>query len=73
LGTVAWPHEIVDRLNAEVVKILHASDLQARFAREAIDTKSMGVDAFTGYFKIEAALWTPLARSVFEQVKAGGR
>jgi hypothetical protein len=48
------PREIVDRLNAEVVKILHASDLQARFAREAIDTKSLDADAFTAYFKAES-------------------
>jgi tripartite-type tricarboxylate transporter receptor subunit TctC len=71
-GPANLPREIVDRLNAEVVKILHASDLQARFAREAIDTKSLDADAFTAYFKAEAARWTPLARSVAEQVKAGG-
>lgn len=72
-GPANMPREIVDRLNAEVVKILHASDLQARFAREAIDTKSLGADAFTAYFKAEAARWTPLARSVADRVKAGGR
>jgi tripartite-type tricarboxylate transporter receptor subunit TctC len=71
-GPANLPREIVDRLNAEVVKILHASDLQARFAREAIDTKSLDADAFTAYFKAEAARWTPLARSVADQVKAGG-
>jgi len=71
-GPANMPREIVDRLNAEVVRILHASDLQARFAREAIDTKSLDADAFTAYFKAEAARWTPLARSVVDQVKAGG-
>ena len=72
-GPANMPREIVDRLNAEVVKILHASDLQARFAREAIDTKSLDAEAFTAYFKAEAARWTPLARSIVDQVKAGGR
>ena len=71
-GPANMPREIVERLNAEVVKILHASDLQARFAREAIDTKSLDADAFTAYFKAEAARWTPLARSVADQVRAGG-
>jgi len=71
-GPANMPREIVDRLNAEVVKILHASDLQARFVREAIDTKRLDADAFTAYFKAEAARWTPLARSVVDQVKAGG-
>jgi hypothetical protein len=27
---------------------------------------------FTAYFKAKAARWTPLARSVVDQVKAGG-
>jgi tripartite-type tricarboxylate transporter receptor subunit TctC len=72
-GPANMPREIVDRLNAEVVKILHASDLQARFGREAIDTKSLDAAAFTAYFKAEAARWTPLARSVADRVKAGGR
>ena len=71
-GPANLPREIVVRLNAEVVKILHASDLQARFVREAIDTKRLDADAFTAYFKAEAARWTPLARSVVDQVKAGG-
>jgi tripartite-type tricarboxylate transporter receptor subunit TctC len=71
-GPANMPREIVDRLNAEVVKILHASDLQARFAGEAIDTKRLDADAFTAYFKAEAARWTPLARSVVDQVKASG-
>jgi tripartite-type tricarboxylate transporter receptor subunit TctC len=71
-GPANLPREIVERLNTEVVKILHASDLQARFAREAIDTKSLDADAFTAYFKAEAVHWTPLARSVAEQAKAGG-
>jgi tripartite-type tricarboxylate transporter receptor subunit TctC len=71
-GPANLSREIVERLNTEVVKILHASDLQARFAREAIDTKTLDADAFTAYFKAEAAHWTPLARSVAEQVKAGG-
>jgi tripartite-type tricarboxylate transporter receptor subunit TctC len=66
------PREIVERVNAEVVKILQAPDLQARFAREAIDTKTLDAAAFTAYFKAEAERWTPLARSVVDQVKAGG-
>jgi tripartite-type tricarboxylate transporter receptor subunit TctC len=66
------PREIVDRVNAEVVKILQAPELQARFEREAIDTKTLDASAFTAYFKAEAERWTPLARSVVEQVRASG-
>ncbi len=71
-GPANLPREIVDRLNTEVVRILHAPELQARFAREAIDTKALDATAFTAYFKAEAARWTPLARSVVDKVKAGG-
>ncbi len=70
-GPANLPREIVDRLNAEVVKALHAPDVQARFAREAIDTKSLDAAAFTAFFKEEAARWTPLAKAVAAQVKAG--
>jgi len=71
-GPAHLPREIVDRLNAEVVKILQAPDLQARFAREAIDTKTLDATAFTAYFKAEAERWMPLAKSVVDKVKAGG-
>ena len=71
-GPANLPRETVDRLNAEVVKILHAAICKGRFAREAIDTKSLDADASTAYFKAEAARWTALARSVVDQVKAGG-
>jgi tripartite-type tricarboxylate transporter receptor subunit TctC len=66
------PRDIVVRLNTEVVKALHAPDLQARFAREAIDTKALDADAFTAFFKAEAERWTPLAKQVADQVKNGG-
>jgi tripartite-type tricarboxylate transporter receptor subunit TctC len=71
-GPANLPREIVDRLNAEVVKALHAPEVQARFAREAIDTKTLDADAFTAFFKSEAERWTPLAEAVAAQVKAGG-
>ncbi len=70
-GPAKLPREIVERLNAEVIKALHAPDVQERFAREAIDTKSLDADAFTAFFKSEADRWVPLARSVAAQVKAG--
>jgi tripartite-type tricarboxylate transporter receptor subunit TctC len=69
-GPANLPRDIVVRLNAEVVKALHAPDVQARFAREAIDTKSLDADAFTAFFKAEAERWTPLAKAVAAQVKA---
>ena len=72
-GPANLPRDIVARLNAEVVKALHAPDVQARFQREAIDTKTLDADAFTAFYKAEAERWTPLAKAVAAQVKAGVR
>jgi tripartite-type tricarboxylate transporter receptor subunit TctC len=71
-GPANLPRGIVDRLNAEVVKALHAPDVQARFAQEAIDTKSLNAAEFTQFFKDEQARWTPLARTVAAEAKAAG-
>jgi tripartite-type tricarboxylate transporter receptor subunit TctC len=70
-GPANLSREIVARLNTEVVKALQAPDVQARFQREAIDTKTLDADAFTAFYKAEAERWTPLARAVAAQVKAG--
>jgi tripartite-type tricarboxylate transporter receptor subunit TctC len=71
-GPAHLPPEIVERLNAEVVKALNGPDLQARFEREAIDTKTATAAEFTALFKAEAARWTPLAKAVAAAVKAAG-
>jgi tripartite-type tricarboxylate transporter receptor subunit TctC len=70
-GPANLPRGIVGRLNTEAVKALQAPDVQTRFQREAIDTKMLNADAFTAFYKAEAERWTPLARAVAAQVKAG--
>jgi tripartite-type tricarboxylate transporter receptor subunit TctC len=62
----------VTRLNAEVVKALHAPDVQARLESEAIDSKSLNAADFTAFFKQEVVRWTPIAKAVAEQAKAAG-
>ena len=71
-GPANLPPQIVARLNAEVVKSLHAGDVQARFEDEAIDIKSLSADEFTVFFKQEVVRWTPIAKAVAEQAKATG-
>ena len=71
-GPANLPREIVARLNAELVKALHAPDVQARFEREAIDSKSLNAADFTAFFKDEQKRWTPLAQAVAAQMKASG-
>jgi tripartite-type tricarboxylate transporter receptor subunit TctC len=71
-GPANLPPQIVVRLNAEVVKALHAPDVQARFESEAIDIKSLNPDDFTAFFKAEVARWTPIAKAVAAQAKDMG-
>lgn len=71
-GPANLPPQVVARLNTEVVKALHASDVQERFENEAIDIKSLSADEFTAFFKQEVARWTPIAKAVAEQAKAAG-
>jgi tripartite-type tricarboxylate transporter receptor subunit TctC len=71
-GPANLPPQIVTRLNAEVVKALHAPDVQARLENEAIDLKSLNADDFTAFFKAEVVRWTPIAKAVAEAAKAAG-
>jgi tripartite-type tricarboxylate transporter receptor subunit TctC len=71
-GPANLPRDIVERLNAEAVKAMHAPDMQPRFRREAIDTKTLDAAGFTAFFKAETDRWTPLAKAVAAQIKAGG-
>jgi tripartite-type tricarboxylate transporter receptor subunit TctC len=71
-GPANLPEPIVTRLNAEVVKALHAPDVQARLESEAIDTKSLNAADFTAFFKQEVVRWTPIAKEVAAQAKAAG-
>ena len=71
-GPANLPPQIVTRLNTEVVKALHAPDVQARFESEAIDTKSLNAADFTAFFRDEVVRWTPIAKAVAAQAKATG-
>ena len=71
-GPANLPPQVVERLNAEVVKALHAPDVAARLESEAIDTKSLSAAGYTAFIKDEMTRWTPIAKAVAEQAKAAG-
>ncbi len=71
-GPANLPPAIVARLNTEVIKALHASDVQARFENEAIELKSLDPAGFTAFFKQEVVRWTPIAKAVAEEARAAG-
>jgi tripartite-type tricarboxylate transporter receptor subunit TctC len=72
-GPANLPPQIVARLNTEVVKALHAPDVQARLESEAIDTKSLNAADFTAFFKQEVVRWTPIAKAVAAKAKDAGQ
>ena len=72
-GPANMPAAVVDRLNKEVVKALHAPDVQARLERESIDSKSLDSAGLTAFFKDETARWLPLAKAVAADVKSSNQ
>jgi len=68
-GPANMPPAVVARLNSEVVKALHAPDVQARLAQEAIDTKSLNSAELTAFFKDETARWLPIAKTVAAETR----
>lgn len=72
-GPASLPPDIVERLNAAVVKAVQSPDVQARFEREGIDTKTLNSAAFTAFFKSEIDRWLPLAKAIFAESKAAPR
>jgi tripartite-type tricarboxylate transporter receptor subunit TctC len=68
-GPKGLPADIVNRLNAAVVKGLHEPDTRARLAQEAIDPTPMDPAQFAAFFKAEDAKWGTLAKEVIGQHK----
>jgi tripartite-type tricarboxylate transporter receptor subunit TctC len=59
-GPPKLPVEIVDKLNAEVERIVALPDVQARFRRDGFIAQPMSPAAFTKYVGEEVARWKPL-------------
>ena len=68
-GPANMPPAVVDRLNTEVIKALHAPDVRARLEHEAIDSRSLDSAGLTAFFKDEAGRWLPIAKAVAADVK----
>ncbi len=62
-GPADMPPEIVNKLNAEVVKAFKQPDVVERLKREAIFTEPFTAAEFTAFFKKEMERWTPIAKA----------
>ena len=56
------PAGIAQRLNREVAMMLERPDTKARFERDAVETRIMSSEEFTGFVKSETEKWAPLAK-----------
>ena len=62
LAPAGTPKTIVTRLNADLVKIMHSSDLKERLAAMATDPATSTPEEFADYIKREIAKWGEVVR-----------
>ncbi|HTO49689.1 MAG TPA: tripartite tricarboxylate transporter substrate binding protein [Burkholderiales bacterium] len=57
------PPEIVQRWNAEVVRIMQGQEIQARLANEGASFRPMTPDEFGAFVRAEIAKWAPVVKA----------
>jgi len=63
-GPKGLPGDIVNKMNAAVIKGFKEPDARARLEQDAIDPEPYDPAAFAAFFKSENAKWGPLAKEV---------
>jgi len=61
---VKTPQPVVSRLNQELVRILHAPDVNQAMLAQGLEVWTMTPDAFGAYIRSEAEKWTRVIRMV---------
>ncbi|HSD55006.1 MAG TPA: tripartite tricarboxylate transporter substrate binding protein [Burkholderiales bacterium] len=62
-GPAGVPPEIVAKLNAEVLRALHAPELRERLRMDGAEPNDLDAAAFTEFVRAEIARWTPVVRA----------
>jgi tripartite-type tricarboxylate transporter receptor subunit TctC len=62
LGPRDLPREIVDKLNAEVVRILKVPEMRDKLIQQGADPVASTPDEFTAYIRAETAKWARVVR-----------
>ena len=57
------PREIVNRLNAEVRRVLQQPDVRERLKLEGIEAGDLDPQAFTAFVAAELKRWGPVVRA----------
>jgi tripartite-type tricarboxylate transporter receptor subunit TctC len=63
-GPKGLPADIVNRMNAAVLKGWQDADARTQLQRDAIDPEPMDPAAFLAFYKSENAKWGPLAKEI---------
>ncbi len=62
-GPAGMPREIVNRLNAEVRRVLQQPDVRERLKLEGIEAGGLDPQAFTAFVAAELKRWGPVVRA----------
>ncbi len=56
------PRPIVDKLNAEIVKILHMPDVKEKFAAQGVDAIGSTVEQFQAHLQAQRTMWAKVVK-----------
>ncbi len=56
------PKPIVDKLNAEIVKILHMPDVKEKFAAQGVDAIGSTVEQFQAHLQAQRTMWAKVVK-----------
>ena len=62
-GPARMPAEVVNRLNAELLRAWRQPDVRERLQRDAIDPEPFDPAAFAAFVKSEIGRWTPIVKA----------
>jgi tripartite-type tricarboxylate transporter receptor subunit TctC len=62
LAPAGTPREIVQRLNAEIVKILQSPEVKERFLKQGVDVQTGTPEQFDAFVKSEVARWAKVIK-----------
>jgi len=62
LAPAATPRPIIARLNAELIRVMHAPDLKERFAATGTEPRTSTPDEFADYIRQEIVKWGKVVR-----------
>jgi tripartite-type tricarboxylate transporter receptor subunit TctC len=69
LAPAGTPRDIVDRLNAEIVKALRTADIRARFAEQGAEPVGNTPEQFQEFLKADLAKWTQVIKAAGVRAK----